>query len=68
VLLANIIAWPVAYFAMYKWLQSYAYSTNIALWSFILSGAIALVIATVAVSYQSIKAAVTNPADSLRYE
>jgi ABC-type antimicrobial peptide transport system permease subunit len=68
VLLANIIAWPVAYFAMHKWLQSYAYSTNIALWSFILSGAIALVIATVAVSYQSIKAAVTNPADSLRYE
>ncbi len=68
VLLANIIAWPVAYYAMYKWLQSYAYSTNIALWSFILSGVIALVIATVAVSYQSIKAAVTNPADSLRYE
>jgi ABC-type antimicrobial peptide transport system permease subunit len=68
VLLANIIAWPAAYFAMYKWLQSYAYSTNIALWSFILSGALALVIATVAVSYQSIKAAVTNPADSLRYE
>jgi len=68
VLLANIIAWPVAYFAMHKWLQSYAYSTNIALWSFILSGAIALIIATVAVSYQSIKAAVTNPADSLRYE
>ncbi|NIM57704.1 MAG: FtsX-like permease family protein [Candidatus Aenigmarchaeota archaeon] len=68
VLLANIIAWPVAYFAMYKWLQSYAYSTNIALWSFFLSGTMALVIATVAVSYQSIKAAVTNPADSLRYE
>ncbi len=68
VLLANVIAWPVAYFAMYKWLQSYAYSTNIALWSFILSGAMALVIASVAVSYQSIKAAVANPADSLRYE
>jgi ABC-type antimicrobial peptide transport system permease subunit len=68
VLLANIIAWPVAYIAMYKWLQSYAYSTNIALWSFILSGAMALVIASVAVSYQSIKAAVANPADSLRYE
>jgi len=68
VLLANIIAWPVAYFAMHKWLQSYAYSTNIALWSFILSGVLALVIASVAVSYQSIKAAVTNPADSLRYE
>jgi ABC-type antimicrobial peptide transport system permease subunit len=68
VLLANIIAWPVAYFAMHKWLQSYAYSTNIALWSFILSGVLALVIASVAVSYQSIKAAVANPADSLRYE
>jgi putative ABC transport system permease protein len=68
VLLANIIAWPVAYYAMHKWLQSYAYSTNVALWSFFLSGALALVIATVAVSYQSIKAAVANPADSLRYE
>jgi putative ABC transport system permease protein len=68
VLLANIIAWPAAYYAMHKWLQSYAYSTNIALWSFFLSGTLALVIATVAVSYQSIKAAVANPADSLRYE
>lgn len=67
-LLANLIAWPVAYFAMDKWLQGFAYRINIGLWSFILSGAIALVIAFMTVSYQSIKAAVTNPVKSLRYE
>jgi putative ABC transport system permease protein len=68
VLLANIIAWPIAYFAVSKWLQSYAYKTNIALWSFILSGMLALFIALITVSYQSIKAALANPVDSLRYE
>lgn len=68
VLVANIAAWPIAYFALSKWLQSYAYSANIALWSFILSGMLALVIALITVSYQSIKAALANPVDSLRYE
>jgi putative ABC transport system permease protein len=68
VIVANIIAWPIAYFALDKWLQSYAYKTNVALWSFILSGALALLIALATVSYQSIKAALANPADSLRYE
>jgi putative ABC transport system permease protein len=68
VIVANIVAWPVAYFALNKWLQSYAYKTNVALWSFVLSGALALLIALVTVSYQSIKAALANPADSLRYE
>jgi len=68
VIVANIFAWPIAYFALSKWLQSYAYKTNIALWSFVLSGALALLIALATVSYQSIKAALANPADSLRYE
>ncbi|MGB2763215.1 MAG: ABC transporter permease [Candidatus Aminicenantaceae bacterium] len=68
VIVANIIAWPVGYFAIKKWLQSYAYATNIVLWSFILSGVVALLIALVTVSYQSIKAALANPVDSLRYE
>jgi putative ABC transport system permease protein len=68
VIVANIIAWPVAYFALNKWLQSYAYKTNVAFWSFILSGVIALLIALLTVSYQSIKAALANPVDSLRYE
>ena len=68
VIVANFIAWPIAYFALNKWLQSYAYKINVALWSFILSGALALVIALATVSYQSIKAALANPVDSLRYE
>ncbi len=68
VIVANIIAWPIAYFSLNKWLQSYAYKTNVALWSFVLSGALALLIALATVSYQSIKAALANPADSLRYE
>ncbi len=68
VIIANIIAWPIAYFALHKWLQSYAYKTNIALWSFISSGMLALLIALLTVSYQSVKAALANPADALRYE
>jgi len=68
VLVANVIAWPIAYFAVNKWLQSYVYKANIALWSFILSGVLALFIALITVSYQSIKAALANPVDSLRYE
>jgi ABC-type antimicrobial peptide transport system permease subunit len=68
VLIANVIAWPIAYFAVSKWLQGYVYKANIALWSFILSGVLALFIALITVSYQSIKAALANPIDSLRYE
>jgi len=68
VLLANIIAWPVAYFAMAKWLQNFAYRTHLEWSVFVLSGLIALIIAVLTVSYQSIKAARANPIDSLRYE
>lgn len=68
VLIANIIAWPAAYFFMDKWLQNFAYRANIKIGTFLLSGATALVIALLTVSYQSIKAAIVNPADSLRYE
>ncbi len=68
VLLANIIAWPIAWYAMNKWLQNFAYRVNIGIWIFILSASLALIIALVTVSYQSIKAAVANPVESLRYE
>ena len=68
VLLANMIAWPVAYFVMNMWLQNFAYRTSIKLWTFILSSVLALIIAMLTVSYQSIKAALVNPVDSLRYE
>ncbi len=68
VLVANIIAWPIAYFAMNKWLQNFAYRINIGWWTFLLAGAMALVIAILTVSYQAIRAATANPVEALRYE
>jgi putative ABC transport system permease protein len=68
VLVANIIAWPIAYVAMNHWLQNFAYRTNIGLGTFILAGVLALVVALLTVGYQAIKAARANPVDSLRYE
>ena len=68
VLLANVIAWPLAYYAMTKWLQNFAYHVQLNIWIFLLSGIIAFVIAFLAVCFKSLKTAVTNPVDSLRYE
>jgi ABC-type antimicrobial peptide transport system permease subunit len=68
VALANIIAWPAAYFVMDKWLQSYAYRTSLGWLIFVAALAAALVVAVISVSFQAIRAAVANPADSLRYE
>ena len=68
VLIANIIAWPVAYYFMNKWLQNFAYRIDLSVWIFILAGLVVLVIALLTVSFQSIKAAMANPIDSLRYE
>lgn len=68
VLAANIIAWPVAYFAMHKWLQNFAFKTDIGIWIFVQSAAASLAIALLTVGFQSVKAALANPADSLRYE
>jgi putative ABC transport system permease protein len=67
-LLANVIAWPIAYLIMNDWMRNFPYRTSIGVQAFILAGAMALVIALAAVSYQSIKAAVTRPIDALRYE
>jgi len=68
VLLANILAWPAAYYFMNKWLQNFAYRIDLSIWIFILSGLAAFGIALLTVSYQSIKAATANPVDTLRYE
>ncbi len=68
VLLANVIAWPVAYFVMGSWLRNFAYRTEIGLWPFLLSAALALAIATITVGYQSLKAALVNPVECLKYE
>ena len=68
VLVANLIAWPLAYFAMNKWLQNFAYRIHIGIVAFLISGGTAFLIAYLTVSYQSIKSARANPVDSLRYE
>jgi len=68
VLLSNVIAWPVAYFVMRRILERYAYRTHIGPEIFILSGLVTLLIALLTVSYQAIKAARANPAESLHYE
>ncbi len=68
VLVANIIAWPVAYFVMSRWLQDFAYRTNMTIWTFLFSTILALLIALLTVSYQAVKAAVANPVDALKYE
>lgn len=67
-LIANIIAWPIAYYAVNKWLQNFAYRIEMNLWLFLLGGLIALIIALTTVSFQAIKAATANPVDSLRNE
>jgi len=68
VLLANIIAWPVAYYAMNRWLQNFAYRINIGPWMLILSAAVAFIVALLTVSYQAVKVSLANPVDTLRYE
>ena len=68
VLIANIIAFPTAYFVMSKWLQNFAYRIEIGWWIFALAGGIAFLIALATVSFQAIKAATANPVESLRYE
>jgi putative ABC transport system permease protein len=68
VLIANLIAWPIAWFALHRWLQDYAYRVNISWWVFVMSGSLAMLIALVTVSFQAIKAAIANPVKSLRTE
>lgn len=68
VLLSNIVAWPIAWFIMNKWLQNFAYQTNIYWWIFIVAASIALIIAFMTIAIQTIRTATRNPADSLRYE
>ena len=68
IFLANFIAWPIAYYAIGKWLQNFAYHTNTNLWIYVMSGMIVLFIALISVCYQVVKAALANPIDSLKYE
>ncbi len=68
VLISNIIAWPAAYFYINNWMQNFAYRTGIDWTAFIYAGLAAVIIALATVCYQTVKAALANPANSLRYE
>jgi putative ABC transport system permease protein len=65
---AIVIAMPIAYYAMHKWLENFAYKTELSWWIFALAGLLAMGIALLTVSWQSWRAATRNPVDALRYE
>jgi len=68
VLIAAIISFPIAWYAMHNWLQDFAYRINIQWWVFVVAGILAALIALITVSFQAIKAALANPVKSLRTE
>jgi putative ABC transport system permease protein len=68
VLIANLLAWPLIYFCMNKWLQNFAYRTELDIWIFIISSMIGIMIALITISLQTFKAANENPIDALKYE
>jgi putative ABC transport system permease protein len=68
VLIANLISWPLGYFFMTRWLRNFAYRIEIGLSPFLLAAFLALLIGLLTISYQTIKTALANPAEVLRYE
>ncbi|NQV17300.1 MAG: ABC transporter permease [Armatimonadetes bacterium] len=68
IIISNVIAWPLAFFGLNKWLQNFAYKIDFSIWLYIISGFIALLIAIITVSIQTIKAANENPVNALKYE
>jgi putative ABC transport system permease protein len=68
VFISILVASPIAWWAMNKWLQDFAYKINISFWVFVLAGTVALLIALFTICFQAIKAAIANPVKSLRTE
>lgn len=68
VIIAFVLACPVAWYTMQQWLENFAYKTNLSWWIFVASGLLALSVALFTVSFQTVKASLKNPVDSLRYE
>ena len=66
--LAGILAWPVSYYLMYNWLEKFSYRTEMPVWAFVISTVIMTVLSLMVVNFQTIKAANSNPVESLRYE
>jgi putative ABC transport system permease protein len=68
IIISNIIAWPIAWYAMNKWLQDFAYRVDISWWPFAIAGVGALAVAMATISLHAVKAVTANPVKSLRYE
>jgi putative ABC transport system permease protein len=68
VMIANVIAWPLAYIVMNRWLEDHAYRISISGWVFVATGLITVFMALATVGYQSLKAALADPIKSIRYE
>jgi len=68
VLVGNLVAWPIAWFVMNRWLQNYAYRTNFEIWLFIVVAAVSTFIVLAAMTFQTVKAARTNPSETLKFE
>ena len=68
VIIANVIAWPLAWYAMNKWLEDFAYKVELGVWIYILARLITLSIASFTICFQAVKTAVANPVDALKYE
>jgi putative ABC transport system permease protein len=68
IVIASLIAFPVAWWAMYKWLQDFEYRIQVGWWIFVLSGFVAILVALFTISFQAVRAAVSNPIKSLRTE
>jgi putative ABC transport system permease protein len=68
VLIANVLAWPLAYWAMNKWLEAFAYRIPVRPWTLLLASVLSLAVALAVTAGQTVKAALTNPTESLRYE
>jgi hypothetical protein len=68
VVLSNLFAWPIAFYFMQKWLQRFAYQSGISVWSFLFAFSVVLSLALLTVSFQTVKAARSNPVELLRHE
>ena len=68
ILLANLVAWPIAWYALNQWLRNFAYHTSLSWWIFVLSSASIMAVALLTMSWQTIRAAMINPIDTLKYE
>jgi putative ABC transport system permease protein len=68
VIVSNVIAWPVALYAMKTWLQGFAYRVEISVWVFVVAGLVALGVALLTVASRAVRVALANPVESLRYE